>query len=143
MKTQITNLINGMKNVVRDEQHEKYLNAKPATSHIGYAGSENRAEIAQRVFAENGETLNIMLSGVELQLHLAKSTTGKTLWYTCELSEEIANQFMFTNGNSRSYTLIIDSNMTVCINKFVRRNERAKWRFSYYQYIDEAFITIL
>ena len=39
MKTQIHTLINGSKNVIRNMEDDKYTTAKPATSHIGYAGT--------------------------------------------------------------------------------------------------------
>ena len=143
-KTQISKLINGCKNVIRDEKNEKYLNAPKATSHNGYAGSGAvRSEIAAAVFAENGDTMSVTLCGYPITLTRHSSVSRKTQWYSCELSEDIASQFVCTDGKERSYSLTIYGDCTVEVAKFVRKNERCQWRQSWRQYIDESFIEIL
>lgn len=142
--TQIGKLINGCKNVIRDENNEKYINAPQATSHVGFAGSGAvRSEVAAAVFSENGETMDVKLCGHPLTLTRHSSVSGKTQWYSCELSEELASMFVSTDGNERIYSLIIYEDCTVEVQKFVRKNDRCQWRLSWHQYIDESFIEIL
>lgn len=146
MKTQIANLINGQKNVARQNENEKYLNAKQATSHIGFAGTNRneRAEIARKVYAENGETMNILFADVHLSLKKGQSVSGKTQWYSAPINEDLASQFVVKKGgNERTYTLTISNDCEVFISKNVRKNENCQWRLSYTQYIDESYIKIL
>lgn len=146
MKTQIANLINGQKNVARQNENEKYLNAKQATSHIGFAGTNRneRAEIASKVFAENGEILNVDFCGEKLAMKKGQSVSGKTQWYSVPINEDLASRFVvIAGGNERNYTLTISNDCEVFISKNVRKNENCQWRLSYTQYIDESYITIL
>lgn len=145
MKTQIKSLINGAKNVIRKTDDEKYINAHQATSHVGYAGTNRdfRAEVATKVFAENGETMRILLDGVGLELKRFTTTTGKTSTYRADISEEIAKKYVNTNGKERSYEVLMHSDCTMTINKYVRKNERCNWRHSMWQDIDESFVEIL
>lgn len=145
MKTQISNLINGMKNVIRKEEDAKYLTAKQATSHVGYAGTnrEERNRISEMVYSENSEIMNIEINGEKITLNRKSSTTGKTIWYSAEVSEDFARKFVNTDGRLRSYLLEITPSCEVVIYKHVRGNERQQWRLSYTQYIDESFVTIL
>lgn len=145
MKTQIANLINGQKNVARQNENEKYLNAKQATSHIGFAGTNRneRAEIARKVYAENGETINVLFADVQLSLKKGQSISGKTQWYSAPINEDLASRFVNTDGRERAYTLTISNDCEVFISKHVRKNENCQWRLSYTQYIDESYITIL
>lgn len=144
MKTQIYNLINGMENVDRIES-AKYLNAKQATSHVGYAGTnrKERMKVAEKVYSENGDIMEIEINGEKFALNRKSSTTGKTEWYSAEVSEDFAKQFINTDGNIRSYSLVITHSCEVLIDKYVRSNERSQWRLSYTQYIDESYVTIL
>lgn len=126
MKTQINSLINGTNSIRRDLFHSKYENAKQATDHLGYAGTNN-----------------------VIRMHLKKnaSLSDKTVWFTTDIS---LDEFLLFTGhkenpfkNEFSFTLKINGDMTVLIDKFTRRNERASWQHRGYHYIDEAFITIL
>lgn len=54
MKTQIKNLINGCKDVCRMLEHPKYATAKQATSHIGYAGTNDK---------DSAETYRLCITG--------------------------------------------------------------------------------
>lgn len=145
MKTQIKNLINGAKNVIRKTNDEKYINAHQATSHVGYAGTNRdfRAEVATKVFAENGDTMRILLDGVEIELKRFTTTTGKTSTYRADISEDIAKKYVNTDGNMRDYSLSLMNDCTIILDKWVRRNERCEWRHSMYQFIDESFVEIL
>lgn len=150
MKTQITNLINGSKSVRIDENHAKYVNANRSTSHVGYAGTnfDERQEIAQKVIAENGDTLLISLFGKTFQLNKHSSLSGKTIYFSCNISLE---DFMLISGyalqpfnkGEGEYTLMIEQDMKVQVSKSYRRNENAAWKYRGYNYIGEEFVTIL
>lgn len=145
MKTQIENLINGQKNVTRLENHAKYENAKQATSHIGYAGTNQaeRQEIVDKVFGENGQLIYVIFNGNCLILNEHSSKSGKTRWYDAEISEDIAKNFVNTDGAQCKYTLVMQPDCTMCIVKNIRKNENCEWKHSYTQYIDEAYLTII
>lgn len=150
MKTQITNLINGAKNVIRDEKNAKYLNAEPATSHTGFAGtcSSVRMNTAARVYNENGESLHVVVRGVELVLPIHKSVSGKSWIWGAELTEEQFNTICgFSFGVSdkaiNKYTLIVNGDCTVRVEVSHRQNERQNWKAGYIYNLDEAFVTIL
>ncbi len=149
MKTQISNLINGARNVIRDEAHEKYKYAKQATSHVGYAGANDneRQEIGACVYAENGDTLHVNVRGVELTLQIHKSMSGKSWYWSAYLTDEQYQQICPTpigvGDNLHFYELGVNSDCRVYIQIFNRRNERQIWREGYTHNIDEAFVTIL
>lgn len=149
MKTQIGNLINGAKNVIRDFSCEKYETAKQSTSHIGYAGTniKERQEIAMRVYEENGDTLHIIVRGIELRLKIHKSFSGKSWWWQTELTDEqystICKTSIGVGAKLNSYSLIVNDDCTVCVHTFHRRNECQTWKPGYTHNIDEAFVTIL
>lgn len=145
MKTQIKSLINGAKYVIRKTDDAKYINAPKATSHVGYAGTNRdiRAEIAHKVFAENGETMTILLEGVKIEMKRYTTTTGKTSSYSAYIPEEIAKKYVTTYGNERSYEVLMNFDCTMTINKYVRKNERCNWRHTMWQDIDESFVEIL
>lgn len=76
MKTQISNLINGSENTVRNLSAEKYLTnpigfytGKPNVPQFGGTPSKTRNEIAQKVSAENPEELSIEANGMRLTLN--------------------------------------------------------------------------
>ena len=87
MKTQIQGIINGAKNVIRMENHPKYINAKVNSygNFVGTAIDECNA-VGKKIFAENGDEMRANIRGVELTLHRHSSTTGKTSWFSSELS---------------------------------------------------------
>ncbi|HBV83565.1 MAG TPA: hypothetical protein DEB74_12415 [Lachnospiraceae bacterium] len=149
MKTQISNLINGAKNVIRDEEHEKYITAKQAATHVGYAGTyaKERQEISERVYHENSDTLHINVRGVELTLQIHKSMSGKSWYWSVSLTDKQFQQICHTSigvgENLRSYELEINYDCRVYVQTFNRKNERRIWREGYTHYIDEAFVTIL
>lgn len=149
MKTQISHLINGRKNVIRCENHSKYQSASLATSHVGYAGTNSRERnaIAEKVYNENGDNLHIIVRGIELNMPIYKSVSGKTWRWEIELSAE---QYQVICGVSwgigkylNAYTLTISGDCTVHASVCHRKNERQEWRSGYTYDIDEAFVTIL
>ena len=147
MKTQINQLINGSKNIIRNEEDPKYLTAKRATSHVGYAGSNRdyRNEIAARVYAENGDTLNIVVRGISLTLNISRSLSGKSWTWSCELTEDQYKALggWHTDGTLKKYELAIYQDCEVCLYSFTRKSEAAQWRQSWMEYLDESFVEIL
>ena len=148
-KTQISSLINGQKVVIRDENNTKYINVPMTTSHNGYAGTNTaiREEIAQKVFNENPELINIDARGKHFTLKKCSTLSGKTSWYEANIT---ADDFLLLSGykmlpytTETEYTLKIETDMKVCIALVTRRNERAQWRYRTTIYIGEEFITII
>lgn len=149
MKTQISNLINGAKSVRRDENHSKYINAFPATSHVGYAGSnvQLRREVSGKVLAENVDGMCVQMFGKVYNLDRKTSVSGKSVWFSCPLQMD---DFLLISGyqscpykNECSFLLTINEDMTVCIHMQTRRNEKSQWRYRGSLWIGEEFITIL
>ena len=147
-KTQISTLINGQKNVLRDVSNPKYINAPMATSHNGYAGTNTsiREEIANNVFSENPELINIDARGKRFTLKKYSTLSGKTIWYETNIT---ADDFLLLSGYKMlpykaetAYSLKIESDMKVCITMATRRNELAQWRYRSTIYIGEEFIKI-
>ena len=147
MKTQIQNLINGAKNIIRKEGHEKYLTAKPATSHNGWAGTNRdwRAKIAAKVHEENPDGMTIKACGHMIELRYSESGSGKTWKWAAELTREQYTDLggSYTDGTIKSYLLVIFTDCTVMLYSFTKKTEGSQWRQSNMTYLDEAFITIL
>ncbi len=149
MKTQISNLINGAKQIHRDLSHSKYINATAATSHIGYAGTNRslRQEIADKVIAENPDGMDIEISGRKFHLNRFSSLSGKTIWFSTEIRLE---DFMLLSGyaetpfkNEESFILTFNNDMTVDIQMFSRRNSLSQWKHRGNVGVGEEFVTIL
>lgn len=149
MKTQISNLINGAKQIRRDLSHSKYINATAATSHIGYAGTNRslRQEIADKVITENPDGMDIEISGRKFHLDRSSSLSGKTIWFSTEISLE---DFMLLSGyaenpfkNEESFILTLNNDMTVDIQMFSRRNSLSQWKHRGNVSVGEEFVTIL
>lgn len=149
MKTQISELINGQKTVIRDENNIKYANAPMATSHNGYAGTNTaiRKEVANKVFAENSESINIDAKGKQFILKKCSTLSGKTNWYETKITGDdflmLSGYGMLPYKTETEYTLKIDSDMRACITLVTKRNERAQWRYRSTVHIGEEFIKIL
>lgn len=152
MKTQIQELVNGAKRVIRDAKHPKYANAPKATSHIGFAGTNRikREEIAGRVFAENGDAMRVNVRGIQLDLRKETSTTGKTEWYSAEITREQANAicgfskkttwFLRCEGK---WSFTIHGDCTCTVNSWSRRTPGSEWEERCFFNIGEEFVTIL
>lgn len=147
MKTQITDLINGAKNVIRNMDDPKYKIAKPATSHNGYAGTnrEERNKIAAKVYEENEDTLIITAKGIALILFIQASTTGRSWSWIGHLTEEQYKALggRYTGGKLKSYRIEVLMSCEVVLHSFTRRSEDAQWRsVGPLTYLDESFIQI-
>ena len=149
MKTQISNLINGAKQIRRDLSHSKYINATAATSHIGYAGTNRtlRQAIVDKVIAENPDGMDIEMFGRKFHLDRSSSLSGKTVCFSTEINLE---DFMLLSGyaenpfkNEESFTLMFNNDMTIDIQMFSRRNSLSLWKHRGNVSIGEEFVTIL
>ena len=149
MKTQINNLINGQKNVIRDENDEKYINAPMSSSHDEYAGTnyDTRREVASKVFEENPECLNVEVRGIKFTMPRYSSLSGKTVWFSCPITSEdylhITGAKELPYKHETSFTLEINMEMKVIIMKSTRHSERAQWKYRGDICIGEEFVTIL
>lgn len=148
MKTQISGLINGHKDVIRDD-HPKYEGAKKAQNHDGYIGSTDaeRYDTARKVFSENPDFLKVSIRGKEYLLKKESSTTGKTSWYYREITPseflDITGYLCVPYSWECSFGLFVQGDMTVDIQSCVRKSERAQWKFRRRWYIGEELVTIL
>ena len=151
MKTQITSLINGAKDIRRDLSNPKYINFPKATSHIGYAGTnlKLRTEIAEKVIAENPDGMEVEIFGKKFRLSRSASLSGKTVCFSTGIT---INDFMLLSGytefpfkRSKEYKfeLEINNDMNVLIHKWCRSNDKAQMKYIGYEYIDESFVTII
>lgn len=138
MKTQITNIINGSKNVRILESAEKYINAKRSTSHNGYAGTSYtvKEDTFKKVLEENGESLRIELFGEELTLKLGQSLSGKSKWYYAPISE---SQYMKYTGSKDGLKTTQENCPEIKINEYC---DVVIANGMNYSYIDSSFVTI-
>ena len=149
MKTQISNLVNGYANVRRDESHSKYVTAAPATAPFSkYAGSPTklREEIGEKVVTENPDGLDAEIMGHRFHLDRHASCSGKTVWFSTELTPEEHELLMgepYPSNSQWRSTLTIDSFMYIEVSRFMRHNERQQWKQKASMYIGEEFITLL
>jgi hypothetical protein len=152
MKTQIFDLINGSKNVIRDLSASKYAEC-PAGTSAEFAGTtiRERAEVAEAVKLENPETLRINVRGVELVLQADRAkTSGRIVNYCADIT---AAQWCKITGRGAEYLKIykyetsfsfrVNADMTAEALIFARKSPAAMWRTRKYEYIDELFIIIL
>ena len=149
MKTQISNLISGLKDVRRDESHPKYAGAAMATSHIGYAGTNSaiRQDIAAKVIAENPEQMRIDILGREFILKASRSCSGKSISYSTDISDEdfthITGRVQPFTTYEHLFTLVIFGDMYVRVDMFARKSPAAQWKCRGWVNIGEEFIKIL
>lgn len=152
MKTQIYDLINGAKNVIRGLDASKYAEC-PAGTSADFAGTvaSERATIAEAVKRENPETLRVNVRGVELVLQADRSkTSGRIVNYCSDITPA---QWCTITGRGAesleiykfetSFSFRINADMTAEALVFARKSPGAMWRTRKYEYIDESFITIL
>lgn len=151
MKTQITDLINGTRDIRRDLSNPKYIDCPKAASHIGYVGTnfKLRAEIAEKVIAENPDGMDVEMFGKKFHLSRSSSLSGKTVWFSTEIT---LDDFMLLSGYAASpfrqskeskFGLEINNDMNVLLHKWCRANDKAQIKYRGYDYIDESFVTIL
>lgn len=152
MKTQICDLINGAKNVIRDLSASKYAEC-PAGTSAEFAGTtiRERAEAAEAVKLENPETLRINVRGVELVLQADRAkTSGRIVNYCADIT---AAQWCTITGRGSeclkiyqyetSFSFRVNADMTAEALIFARKSPAAMWRTRKHEYIDESFITVL
>ena len=147
MKTQIHNLINGCERILRNLEDPKYLDAKAATSHVGFAGTnrKERNRIAELVREENMNGMDVEIRGIDIHLDYEESLSGKTCWWTAWLD---ADQYRALGGSNigasacEKFKLNINMDCTVETSRFARGNERQQWRQTNIMYLDESFVTI-
>ena len=152
MKTQIYDLINGSKNVIRDLNASKYAEC-PAGTSAEFAGTvaSERAAIAEAVKLENPETLRVNVRGVELLLQADRAkTSGRIVNYYsditpaqwCAITGRGAESLEIYNFET-SFSFRNNADMTAEALIFSRKSPAAMWRTRKYEFIDESFITIL
>lgn len=129
----------------------KYTTAKKATSHEGYAGTnrKERAAVAAKVFAENSEEMKVTIRNVELTLHRGSSTTGKTQWYSCELTSD--EYQVITAGKTydwpaemkfKSFDICLNADCTITATRYGKKSEGAEWKAREWMDIGEEFLII-
>lgn len=152
MKTQVSTLINGSDNVVRNLNAEKYNNCPKGTS-SAYAGTkaEERSRVAEAVKAENPDALHVNVRGVEMTLKAERAvSSGSLINYHASITAE---QWLTITGHGEktlqaykfetSFEFRVNANMTAEALLYARKSEAAMWRTRIYEYIDESFVTIL
>ena len=102
MKTQISNLINGSENTMRDIANSKYANnpigffcGNSNMPQLGGTPTAIRKAVADKIGAENPEAMHISIRGVDLTLARINSTTGKSWRWESPISAE---QYTFITG---------------------------------------------
>ncbi len=150
MKTQISKLINGSDNVVRNMADPKYNSCQKGTS-ADFAGTktEERRAVAEAVKAENPDALHVSVRGVELTLKAETASSGNLINYHAPITAE---QWVAITGHTKaldaykfetSFEFRINADMTAEALLYARKSEAAMWRTRLYEYIDESFVTIL
>ena len=150
MKTQIQNLISGEANVRRDLTHSKYANVTRSTSFGDYAGSKTseRRVIANKVLLENQGDLNLEICGKTFHLTRFQSCSGKTIWWSAEISLE---DYLLLTGTSEnpitdyqsSFSILFYDNMKCQLFASARKNDNSQWKQRRSSWLGEEFITIL
>lgn len=132
MKTQINTLKRGHGNMVIGSNHEE------------------RQRIGAKVKAENGNTLRLLLDGVEYILNYGESTSGKSWWYESDkLPVDIVKTIIPCDSKAINdpanvdVTLQLNMDMTCEFRTQRRRHEGAQWRMGQTIEVEEASVTIL
>lgn len=126
MKTQISNLINGSSNTIRNINAAKYAdniigthNGQPNTPALGGTPTKEREAIAAAVAVENPESMSIKANGVVLNLTRHSSTSGKTWTWDADITGEqyaqIAGMAAPTWKSGASYSIQILKDCTVAL----------------------------
>ena len=127
MKTQISNLVNGSENTLRNLAAEKYVtnpvgffNGKNNTPQKGGSTSEARKEIANKVEMENPSDMHIIANGIDLTLTRHNSLSGKSWRWEADITAEqyaaitrtVAPEWTHKGADNR-YGLIIHGDCSV------------------------------
>lgn len=151
MRTQISNLINGSENTIRNLSAEKYIDnpigfycGKSNVPQNGGTPAPERLAIANAVSAENPAEMRVIARGINLTLSRRNSTSGKSWSWRSEITPEQYKTLtgddapVWTHNNAvNHYALIIHGSCTV----EVEANDGGKK--GYYRVIGEEFIEIL
>lgn len=151
MKTQISNLINGSENTIRDLSSEKYID-----NPIGfYCGKNNvpqnggtpmpeRTAVAKAVAEENPSEMRVVARDITLTLSRHNSASGKSWGWQAEITPEQYKILtgeeapVWTHNNAvNHYALIVHGNCTVEVDA----NDGGKKGHS--RVLGEEFIEIL
>lgn len=150
MKTQIDNLINGMKGVWRKLEHPKYINAPKTTSRNDFAGtcSITRNQVAEQVYKENPNELRIYCDGITITLKPKYSCRGNFQGWGTELTPiqylAVMRRELADEGEwEQAADMEISAACLVKVTRFARKSPKSQWHFRTETYIDEAFIEII
>lgn len=108
------------------------------------SNSEERAAIAAKVFDENPESITVTCNGLTLTLKKGTSTTGKSSWFSCDITEAELNVLEGVRPECRrytfesSFTLMIMGDCRVLVQKMTRKSVSASWKFRGYDYLPES-----
>lgn len=148
MKTQVSDIIDGSRNVVRGLLHPKYAVARDNYGFaIGGTDYETRKSIWERVSEENPEYIDLRIRG-ERVYHLKRhtSTTGKSSWYSTEITDmdytfitDMVNPFTF----EASFTLYLTEDLTVYVSKSTRKTPNSQWKHRGNDHIGTEFVEVL
>jgi hypothetical protein len=146
-KTQITNLINGARWVIRDLTNPKYEGFSKSKISFIPSTDKEREETARQVFKENPDKLDIEIMGDRITLLKKISYSGKNEEYREYITPQQFLRFLKLRKPPYDcicrFALIVNHDMTVSINKWTKETEDSHWQFRGYSYIDESFIKIL
>lgn len=129
MKTQISGLINGSENAIRNLSAEKYANnpigfydGKSNVPQNGGTPTAERTAIARAVAEENPSDMHIIVNGIELTLGRINSASGKSWRWEAQITagqyESIVNEAApeWTHKNARNeYSLVVNDNCMVSV----------------------------
>lgn len=105
-----------------------------------------RQDIGSKVVEENPERLDIEIQGKVLHLARHSSCSGKTVWYSADLTPEEHLAIMgepYPSHNEWCSIITIDMLMYVNVTRFMRKSERAQWKEKASMYIGEELVKIL
>ena len=94
--------------------------------------------------------MKVTIRNVELTLHRGYSTTGKTSWFSCELTSD--EYQCITAGRTyewpadmkfKSFSLQLNQDCTITATRYGKKSEGAEWKAREWMDIDEAFVTIM
>ena len=148
MTTQISNLINGDKNVRRDLTHSKYVNAKRGSS-SDFAGTsfDDRKAVADKVKAEHPGDMSVGILGRRFDLVRYQSASGKTVMWAADITEEdytlITGYANVITTYQSKFSFQIGDDMKCRVHTFARKSDKGQWRERGWDNIGEEFINIL
>jgi len=116
MKTQINILRSGVKKQILNSDINYSLLPK-ATSHVGHSGT-NHIDVAavwQKVIAENPQSINIVIYGVEISLRANWSLSKQSVSYNAAISKEFLKEKFFLTPSKEIPYISIQNATTIII----------------------------